>query len=219
MGARMISQIFLDWLPQLIPGLIAALWLTVVSLAFGLPLGVLLGSVAELSGSRIVRRVLVVVIEIARGLPALVLLYLIYYGLPSLQVIVDSFWSVIIAFTFSNAGYISEIVRGAIRGIPHGQFEACQAIGISRWRGFVSVIAPQTFRIALPSLINYAAIVFQSTSLAMAVAQPELLGAAYNIGSITFEYLPVFALAGAMYAVLVILSSRLADRLGRRNAY
>lgn len=215
----MISTILSDWLPQLVPGLISALWLTLVSLGFGLPLGIAIGYAAELTSNRWLRLALVAVIEVARGLPALVLLYLIYYGLPAFEVIVDSFWSVIIAFTFSNAGYISEIIRGALRGVPRGQFEACEAVGLSRARAFLSVIAPQTFRIALPSLINYAAIVFQSTSLAIAVAQPELLGAAYNIGSITFEYLPVFVLAGAMYAVLVILSSRIAGWLTRRTAY
>lgn len=209
----------LEWLPKLAGGLVDSIWLTVVSLVLGLPLGLLLGYVTERTTRRGVRLALVALIEVARGLPALVLLYLIYYGLPSVEVVISSFWSIVVAFTVSNAGYVSEIVRGAVRGVPAGQFEACAALGVGRVRGFVRVIAPQTVRIAVPSLVNYAAIVFQSTSLAVAVAQPDLLGQAYTIGSITFEYLRVFALAGAMYAVVVVATSRLAGRLAARAGY
>lgn len=209
----------IDWIPQLWSGFRDSIWLTAVSLLFGLPLGLVLGYVTETTTHRPLRWLLVTVIEIARGLPALVVLYLIYYGLPDFSVVLSSFWSVIIAFTFSNAGYVSEIVRGALRGIPRGQFEACQALSIGRVRAFGSVIAPQALRISAPSLVSYAAIVFQSTSLAVAVAQPELLGAAYNIGSITFEYLKVFVLAGVMYAVVVAVMSRLAGRMAARSLY
>ncbi|MDO9396287.1 MAG: amino acid ABC transporter permease [Herbiconiux sp.] len=210
---------FVSWIPQLLPGLGSALLLTVVSLVIALPIGMLVGYTAELSRSRALRTVLIVLVELARGLPALVVLYLVYYGLPSLSVIIDSFGAVIIAFAFSNIGYISEIMRGAVRGVPVGQFEACAALGIPRWQALRSVTVPQTLRIATPSLVNYAAIVFQSTTIAITVAQPELLSAAYNIGSITFLYLPVFALAGAMYALVVILTSRAAAMIGRRLAY
>ncbi|TIC85638.1 amino acid ABC transporter permease [Nocardioides sp. GY 10127] len=208
-----------SWLPDLLEGLRHSLWLTFVSLLLGLPLGLVLGYVAELTPSRPVRWLLVALIELARGLPALVVLYLVYYGLPSVSIVLSSFWSVILAFTVSNAGYVSEIVRGALRGIPAGQLEACRALGIGRTRTFLSVIAPQALRISTPSLISYAAIVFQSTSLAVAVAEPELLSAAYNIGSITFEYVQVFVLAGALYAVVVVAASRLAGWLSARTAY
>ncbi|MCL8026438.1 amino acid ABC transporter permease [Nocardioides bruguierae] len=208
-----------SWLPDLLRGLGHSLWLTFVSLLLGLPLGLVLGYVTERTTSRPLRWLLVAVIELARGLPALVVLYLIYYGLPSVEVVLSAFWSIIAAFTFSNAGYVSEIVRGAIRGIPAGQLEACQALGIGRARTFASVIAPQALRISTPSLVGYAAIVFQSTSLAVAVAEPELLNAAYNIGSITFQYLQVFIVAGALYAVVVIAASRFAGWLATRTQY
>jgi len=209
----------LEWIPQLWSGFLDSIWLTVVSLLFGLPLGLVVGYVTETTSSPRLRWALIAVIEIARGLPALVVLYLIYYGLPDFSVVLTSFWSVIIAFTISNAGYVSEIVRGALRGIPRGQYEACAALSIGRVRAFRSVIAPQALRIGAPSLVSYAAIVFQSTSLALAVAQPELLGSAYSIGSITFEYMKVFVLAGVMYAVVVAVMSRVATRLAARPLY
>lgn len=207
----------LDWIAQLLPGLLVSLQVTGTALLIGLPLGMLVGIAVE-HGPRALSILLTVVVEIGRGLPALVLLYLVYFGLPDLGILLDAFWSVVAAFAYTTAAYTSEIFRGALRGVARGQYEAAEALGIPVWDRYALIIIPQAMRLAGPAIMGFAILVFQGSSLAYAVALPEMLSRAYSIGTITFQYLGVLTLAGVVYAVITIgagvLVGLLAKRLG-----
>ncbi len=205
----------LDWLIQLLPGLLISIQVTLVSLALGMPVGALVGVVVEY-GPRWLSWTLTVLVEVGRGLPALVVLYLVYFGLPDVGILLDSFWSVVVAFAYTTAAYTSEIFRGALRGVARGQFEATAALGLPTWDRYTLVILPQAARLAGPALLGFAILVFQGSSVAYAVALPELLSRAYNIGTITFQYLGVLLLAGAVYAVITIGAGALVSRFARR---
>ena len=211
---------FVTWLgyaQQLLPGLGRALQLTVVSLALGYPIALILALLVD-SPIRVVRWVALVVVELGRGIPLLVLLYLFYQGLPQVAVIPTAFTAAVWAFTWSTAGYATEIIRSALASVPRGQIEAASASGLSDADRFRFVVAPQAARIALPPLLGLAIIMFQLTSLAYVIAYSEVMQAAYFLGTKTFNYLAVFLAAAAVYAAVTIPASALVTTIERRLA-
>ncbi len=181
-----------------------------------LALGLLL-AVAISGGAKPVRWLAIAVVEIARGIPALVVLYLVYFGLPQLQLTLEAFVAAALALGFTMAGYTTEIFRAGITAVPHGQREAARAVGLRRGAELRYVVLPQAVRIVIPPILGYVVLFFQATSLAFAIAIPELISRAYTIGSSTFEYLSVLMLAALLYAAVAIPASQLIDFLERRH--
>ncbi len=192
-----------DWLPQLLGGLRISVIVTLAALAIGLPIGFLL-SLAVMSRSAPLRGLGLAVVEIGRGAPSLVLLLLAYFGLPNAGLTLTSFGASVVALSWSTAAYTSEIIRAGLQSVPQGQREASLAIGLSRVDMMRFIIVPQGLRIAIPALLGFAILIFQTTSLCFAIALPELTSRAYEIGSNTFQYLPALTLAGLLYLVVCI---------------
>lgn len=213
----LITQ-WISWLPQLSEGLAVSLQLTGVSLLFGLPLA-LVAALLVASKNRIVRWIALIIVEFGRGVPTLVLLYLVYYGLPKTGLVLTSYTAAIIGLTFMTAAYTSEIIRASIQAVPRGLTEAAAALGINRRGAFRFIVFPEGVRIAIPALMGFAIQLFQTTSLAFLITLPELLSRAYSIGSNTFQYTSVLALAGLLYLVVTLpagwLAGGLEKRLGR----
>jgi polar amino acid transport system permease protein len=205
-----------DWLDELLGGLFMSMKLTLAILALGLPLG-LLFALGVASPVRLVRWSAIVLVEIARGLPALVLVYLVYFGLPQADLTLSAFAAGTAALGLTLAGYTSEVFRAGIAAVPAGQREAARAIGLSRAKELRLVVLPQALRISIPPILGYAILYFQATSLCFAIAVPELLSRAYTIGSSTFRYLSVLLLAGLMFAAVCIPASQFVDLLERRR--
>lgn len=195
---------FAEWagyLPQMMSGLGVSLLIAGVSIAAGYPLGLVLS--VMVSAKRLaLRTVGLAVVEIGRGAPALVILYLFYYGLPKFGVAFESITAACLALTWNAAAYSSEIMRAGLQSVGRGQSEAANALGLSRTHTFWRVIMPQGMRSAIPGLMGVGIQMFQGTSLAYAIAVPELMKSAYNIGSQDFNYLQIFTLAGLCYAVI-----------------
>jgi polar amino acid transport system permease protein len=195
---------FVEWaeyLPQMMSGLGVSLLIAGVSIVAGYPLGLVL-SVMVSAKSLALRTLGLAVVEIGRGAPALVILYLFYYGLPKFGIAFESITAACLALTWNAAAYSSEIMRAGLQSVARGQFEAASALGLSRPHTFWRVIMPQGLRSAVPGLMGVAIQVFQGTSLAYAIAVPELMKSAYNIGSQDFNYLQIFTLAGLCYAMI-----------------
>lgn len=188
--------------PILLPGLWITLELTGAALLIGLPLGVLL---AVGSNTRYLRWPVIALVEIGRGAPGLILLYIVYYGLPQLHVTLTSFLSAVLAIGLTTSAYSCEVFRAGLRAVASGQREASQALGLSAFDEFRLVVLPQAIKIVVPPLIGLSIIVYQGTSLAYAVSVPELLSRAYNQGTITYEFLSPLTLAGLVYAVVSLL--------------
>jgi polar amino acid transport system permease protein len=205
-----------EWIDELLGGLFTSVKLTIAILAVGLPAGLLL-ALGVSSSARPVRWLAVVIVEIARGVPALVLIYLVYFGLPQADLTLSAFAAGTAALGFTLAGYTSEVFRAGIAAVPAGQREAARAIGLSHAKELRFVVLPQALRISVPPILGYAILFFQATSLCFAIAVPELLSRAYTIGSSTFRYLSVLLLAGLMFAAVCIPASQLVDSLERRR--
>ncbi|AJT41966.1 amino acid ABC transporter permease [Psychromicrobium lacuslunae] len=192
---------WLNYLPQMASGLSVSLLIAGISILLGFPLGLGLG-VLVTHRNLVLRTLALAIVEIGRGAPALVILYLFYYGLPKFGIAFESITAACLALTWNAAAYSSEIIRAGLQSVARGQHEASSALGLSGRDAFFRVVMPQGIRSAIPGLMGVAIQMFQGTSLAYAIAVPELMKTAYNIGSQDFNYLQVFTLAGICYAVI-----------------
>jgi polar amino acid transport system permease protein len=206
-----------EWLPTLLDGLKLSLEVTAACLALGVPLGLALALGVQ-SKRRVVKVVSLIIVEIGRGAPALILLQFAYFGLPNAGLALSSFTSASLALAWTTGAYTSEIIRGGIEAVPFGQKEAAAAIGLSGLDALRYVILPQGLRVAVPPLFSFAILMLQASSLCFAIALPELVSQAYVIGSNTFRYMPIFLLAGLLYAVICIPATIAVSALERRLA-
>jgi polar amino acid transport system permease protein len=209
-----------DWAehyPALLSGLWVSLRVTALALAIGMPLGLLLALGAN-SPRKVLRYVTIGVVEIGRGTPALVVLQIVYFGLPTMNVTFSSFFSAAIALALTTAAYTSEILRGGLQAVPAGEVEAASALGMVNRDTLRFIVIPQGVRVAIPPLMGFAVLIFQASSLAYTIALPELMSQAYSTGSSTFRYLSILSLAGLMYAAITIPASWLTGRAEKRMA-
>lgn len=206
-----------DWLPALLQGLGVSLQVTVLSLLFGIPLGLGL-ALAVMGKNRWLKALALFLVEVGRGAPALVMLQFLYFGLPSSGITVGAMVSAVVAIAWNTGAYTSEIIRASLLSIPAGQREAAAAMSFSPLDELRFVLLPQGLKVALPALLGFSILIFQGTSLCFTIALPELVSRAYEIGSDTFRYLPVLLLAGGLYAIISIPAALLVDHVERRSA-
>ena len=165
-------------------------------------------------------------VAVFRGTPLLVQIFLIYYGLgqfrPTLQALGlwgffrAPFWCAILALTLNTAAYGSEIIRGGLQSVPHGQIEAARACGMSRSLVYRRVILPIALRQALPSYGNEIILMIKGTSLTSIVTLLEITGIAQQIISQTYRAVEVFTCAGAIYLAMNYVVAHLVAVLEHR---
>ena len=210
-----------EWFPDMLAGFEISLEVTAACLVLGIPLGLIL-ALGVRSRSAVARWVSLVVVEIGRGTPALILLQFAYFGFPSAGLTLSSFTAATFALAWCTGAYTSEIIRAGLEAVPAGQTEAALVIGLNRIDSLRYVILPQGLRVAVPALLGFSIIMLQASSLCFTIALPEVVSQAYMVGSTTFRYLPIFVLAALMFAAVcipaTILVSRLERRLGRHTA-
>lgn len=217
-GGAMIfptSDEIYTWMPQLLSGLGISLKVTIFSLLIGIPFGLCL-ALGVMTNSRLLRGLNLALVEIGRGAPALVLLQFIYFGLPTTGLMLGSFTAAIIALAWNTGAYTSEIIRASLLSVAQGQREASVALGLNRLDELRYVLLPQGLRVAIPALLGFSILIFQSTSLCFTIALPELVSRAYEIGSTTFRYFPALLLAGALYASISIPAALLVNHIEKR---
>lgn len=211
-GARMIDPgFFVSIVPALLAGLPLTLQLAGTSLALGFVLAVAL-ALAQFGEHRAVVWPIRAFVAVFRGTPLLIQIFLVYYGLgqfrPELQAVGlwwllrEPYWCAIFALTLNTAAYGSEILRGAIRGVPRGLVEAASAFGMSRLLTLRLVVLPLAFRQAIPSYGNEIILMVKGTSLASIITLMEVTGIAQGLISQTYRAVEVFAAAGAIYLAL-----------------
>ena len=213
------------WLSLMIESLPSLLWacllftvpLTLLSFAFGLTLGFVVALI-RLFAPRPFGLVVRFYVWIIRGTPLLVQLFVIFYGLPSLGILLDAFPAALIGFTLNVGAYSSEIVRAAISSVPRGQWEAAYSIGMSWSQAMRRTILPQATRVAVPPLSNTFISLVKDTSLAAAITVPELFQTAQRIVATTYEPLILYIEAALIYLALSSVLSTLQVRLERRFA-
>jgi len=216
----LISSFFnLDILEQAWPFLLAGFWMTIKLTLVVVPIGVAGGlSVALLTTirSRVVKWLVVIYVDFFRAFPPLVLLMFIAFGLPFLKIDLGAFGAVAVAFLLNTSSYYGEIFRAGIESIPRGQYEAARSTGLSAVQTMIYVVIPQATKNVMPDLVSNTLEVVKLTSIASVVALPELLYAARQAQSVTYNATPIIA-AGIIYLVCLWPLVRLLSRFEHRQ--
>jgi L-cystine transport system permease protein len=218
------------WLSLMVTSFPSLMWgalvftvpLTLLSFALGLLLGLGI-AIIRLFGSKALVAAAQFYVWILRGTPLLVQLFIIFYGFPSVGVVLDPFPAALIGFTFNIGAYTSEIIRAAIGSVQKGQWEAAYSIGMTWSQAMRRTILPQAARVAVPPLSNTFISLVKDTSLAAAITLPELFRAAQRIVATSYEPMILYIEAALIYlalsSVLSVLQGRLERRLGRSGGF
>jgi polar amino acid transport system permease protein len=197
-------QLLIDSLPTYLAGAVVTVELTVVGLVSGFVLG-LITALLRLYGPRWLRWLAVGYIELFRGTPLLVQLFLIYYGLPGLGITLDRLPAAFLALGLNSGAYQAEYLRGAIQAIGSGQMMAGRAIGMSRWKTIRYIVLPQALRLAIPAWSNEPIALLKTTAIAFLIAVPELMARAKAIAARTYDPISAYIGAAVIYLVLVFI--------------
>lgn len=209
---QVYSDNWADWSPQILEAVGVTIQLMAASFALAIVLGLLL-ALGKVSRFKSLRAVATVYIEIARGIPALALLFLLYYGLVPLGIVLDAFYAGFIGLGMSAAGYIAEVFRAGIQAIHKGQREAALAVGMTPFMTFRYIVLPQAMRIILPPLLNMLIILLKDTSICSLISAPDLMLRAKDLAMMSFLPMHLFLLAGVIYFALAWPLSLLTRRL------
>ena len=203
--------------PLVRAGLIFSVPLAVLSFVFGLALG-FVTAVTRLFAPKPLALVARFYVWFIRGTPLLVQLFVIFYGLPSVGILLDAFTAALIGFTLNVGAYTSEIIRAAISSVPKGQWEAAYSTGMNWRQAMRRTILPQASRVSVPPLSNTFISLVKDTSLAAAITVPELFQSAQRIVATTYEPLILYIEAAIIYLALSSILSHLQSRLEFRFA-
>jgi len=211
-----LAELLIQSIPGLlIPGLTVTIPLTLVSFGLGLILA-LFTALVQIARVPVLRQVARFYVWIIRGTPLLVQLYIIFYGLPSLNIKIDAIPSAIIAFTLSVGAYTSETLRAAILSVPQGQLEAGYCVGMTFSQTMRRIIIPQAFKTAFPPLFNSFIGLTKDTSLAANVTVLEMFMAAQRIAARTYEPFALYCEVGVIYLLFCTVLSKIQD-IGERK--
>jgi His/Glu/Gln/Arg/opine family amino acid ABC transporter permease subunit len=194
-------------------------WSTTVTVAVGaLIFALLFGLVIALlrmSRWRLLRIPAIAYIEFFRGTPLLVQLFVIYFGLPDLDIEPTPFQAAIIGMGLNGAAYLAEIYRAGIEAIHRGQMEAALSLGMTPARAMRYIIMPQAARTMLPPMTNFSIVMLKDTAVISVIAAPEIMFFARNLVTETLQSAVVYTMAGVIYLCMTIPMARVAARLER----
>lgn len=177
-------------------------------------LGVL-GALARQSGVWPLRLIGAAYVEAIRNTPALVQIFLVYFGLPFFGVHLSAFIAGVLALAVNAGAYLTETIRAGLQSVPPGQFEAARTLGLSRVSVFLHVVLPQAFRVVYPPMVNEFLQVILGSSLLSTIALNEITGVALTLNGLTFETINAFSVALVLYLVLTTAVSLGANLLAR----
>ncbi|NMC15787.1 MAG: amino acid ABC transporter permease [Chloroflexi bacterium] len=209
---QLLQRFFSDF----VRGAGVTLELTAVGLLLGFVLGLLL-ALAKIYAPRWLSGIATAYIEIFRGTPLLVQLFLIYYGLPSLGITLSQTLSAYLALGLNSAAYQAEYLRGAIQAIGPSQMMAGRSIGLSRWQTIRHVILPQALRLALPSWSNEPISLLKTTAVVFLIAVQDLMAKAKRAATITYNPIGSYLAVAVVYLLMVFALNALLKWLERKT--
>jgi His/Glu/Gln/Arg/opine family amino acid ABC transporter permease subunit len=196
----MTWNIFFESLPQLLLAAGGTLRMTAFAFVVAATLGLVV-AILRLSGG-LVGRLAFLYIELIRGIPALALLFLIYFGLVPLGIVLNGFVAAVVALGLNGAAYLAEVYRAGIQAVDPGQREAAQMLGMRRRQIMSEITLPQAVPIVLPPMGNYLVSLLKDTSLASLIAAPELMLRSRDLAGTYYLPMEYYLLAGAMYLIM-----------------
>jgi His/Glu/Gln/Arg/opine family amino acid ABC transporter permease subunit len=205
-------------IPYLINGLGITILVSLITVVLSLVVGVLMG-VGLIYGPLPLRWLIRLLTDCVRGIPILVLIFAVYYGLPPLGLNLSSFWAAVLALTLFKTAQVIEYVRGAVSSIPRGQMEAAKSIGLVFSQRLRYVIFPQATRRFLPPWVNGVTDAVKGSALVSLLGVVDLMQAINQVIGRTYEPMPLYILGALMYFAINYSLSSLSRVLERRYAY
>lgn len=201
--------------PELAHGALVTIELTVLCMLLGLVFGTLL-AVAKLSQRWALELLSQCWVEIARNTPALLQVYLAYFGLGAFGIHLEPWWAVLLAVTFNSSGYLTEILRGGLLAVSPQQRAAALSLGMRSWQVYGHVILPQVLRIVFLPIMNQLVWTLLATSLGMIIGLNDLAGETAIQQSLTFRPFEFYTVAALLYYLIAKSMIVTSQALGRR---
>jgi polar amino acid transport system permease protein len=208
-----------DLISTIAIALVHALPWTVMLTACAFVIGAILAvPVCAVASSRnsVVRTISHSIILVVRSIPPIVWLFIIFFGIGNGLLPLSPVTSALIGLGLITAVNLAEIYRGAMKAVPTGQFEAAKVLGLSGVRQYTDVLAPQIFRVALPSAATYAIGLLKDTAVASTIGVPEMAQAAYRVSQQTFKGLEVYIISGVLYFAISLVMAYASRSLDKR---
>lgn len=212
---------FINYIIELLPAMISGVSMTlkifIITLLLSIPFGIVLALLRN-SRMKIVSKIVGLYIWIMRGTPLMLQIVFIFFGLPVVNISLDRFLAVILAFVLNYGAYFGEIFRAGINSIDKGQYEAAQVLGFSEYETFKRIILPQTIKRILPALTNEVITLIKDTSLVYIVGLGELLRAGKIASNRDVSLIPLL-LVGVIYLILTGTLTVIFDKLESKQNY
>ena len=203
--------------PQVLEGLKVTMEIFLLTLILSIPLGVLV-ALGRLSKIKIINKLTGFYVLIMRGIPLLLQIVFIFFGLPNLNIVIDRFPAAIIAFTLNYAAYFGEIFRAGISSVDIGQNEASQVLGLSKKDTFFRIILPQAFKTILPPIANEIVTLVKDTALVYVIGIDELLRVGKIACNRDSSLLPLLII-GIVYLILIGIFTKIFDKIEKKYQY
>jgi len=195
-----------NFLINLVQGLTTTLQILVISIPLSIITGFILGF-ARVYGNKIIFYISTGISTTFRGLPLIVTLLILFFGLADLKIYLSPFWASILGFTLCGGSYISEYVKGAIQSIEQGQAEAARALGMNKLQEIIYIILPQTLIRALPGVSNEIIYMIQYSSLSFVIGVKEIFSVAKTFNSLYFRSIEIFTTVAFVYLLLIAIAT------------
>lgn len=194
-----------------------AKWTIIVSLVsvfFGVLVGLLL-TLLKRSKIGVLRSISDIYIEVVRGTPLLLQIFIVYFGLGKI-IKIEEVVAVIIALSLNSAAYVSELIRAGIEAVDKGQMEAARSLGMPESMGMKLIVAPQAIKNILPAVGNEFVAIIKESSLASTLGVAELMYGAKVAGSTTYSYFEALIVSAGFYFLMTFSLGRLMKYIERR---
>jgi His/Glu/Gln/Arg/opine family amino acid ABC transporter permease subunit len=207
----------MEWAPRLLRGAEVTIYITIITMILATIWGLAI-ALLRLARIPVIHQLLIIYVEIFRGLPTILILFLVFFGLPSLGINISNSAVVvgIFALTLNLGAYLSETFRASILAVDPGQMEASISIGMSRVQSYRYIVLPQAFVIAIPTLGSYFIGLIKDSSLLTFISVNELMNTGNEIESSTFLAFQIYTVVGVMYIILSLIASRIVIVVERR---
>jgi His/Glu/Gln/Arg/opine family amino acid ABC transporter permease subunit len=215
-GWRHFFAILPDCILVLLGGAVTTIEITLGGLLVALILGLVIALLRR-SSFRGIAALAAAYVEIFRCVPVLTQLFVIYFGLGQIGLRLSPLPAAILGFGLNGAAYLAEIYRSGIESVPRGQSEAGSAIGMTKHQTMVWIILPQAIRVSLPPIGNYGVGLLKDSSIAVAIAAPEITFDATNLINQTYLSTQIYLLMALLYIGMSLPLSHLVRRLERRS--
>lgn len=197
-------EIFGTILTTLMGGAITAVQIALGAFVIAMAGGILLAITVTFSPSRVLRMAIAAHIEWMRNVPALAHLFVIYFGLATFNIRLSPLVAAVLGLGLVGAAVLCDVFAAGLRSLHAGQREAALSVGMTPWQTLLHVLLPQMLRVTWPSLGNYTSQLLKDTSIASAIAAPEIMFFARNLVTSTFETTLIYLAAMLLYASIVL---------------